>query len=57
MTFYTLYRSVYFRKIYWVFNYGITCRKLVGPPNKFLIACGYLIENKYRLEHLKSASV
>jgi len=30
---------------------------MLGPLDEFLSAFMYLIENKYRFEHLKSASV
>jgi hypothetical protein len=30
---------------------------MLGPPGEFSSAFGYLIENKYIFEHLKSASV
>jgi hypothetical protein len=31
--------------------------KVLGPPSEFLGVFGYLIENQYKLEHLKFVSV
>ncbi len=32
-------------------------KPLLGPPGKFMGVFGYLLENQYKLEHLKSSSV